>query len=1264
MSNIVFMPNVYKHAAIALVLIIFFVISGVAGDVNQTSNESMYLLENTENQSVNISNTTTVIVRSGERIQAAIQDSLPGSIIEVHSGTYRENINVTKRLTIRGVDDGDGPPVVDAYGKGSAIIVSANGTLLENLTIANSSLYGMNGIAGIRVTSSNCVIKNCHAYDNYYGIYLSNSDNNTLIGNNLSNNEKGIRFVLSNDNFLLENIVLGNKYSTGIELANSKNNTLASNNLSSNGNGIRVALSDNNSLLENNVFGNKYGYGIELANSKNNTLAGNNLVDGGYGINLDSSSDNRLSNNSMSGNKQNLKMDGKRVSDFDNDIDATNLVDGKSIYYFRDARDKIINRISDAGLVGCFNCTNITLRDQNISDSDTGILIVNTYGSKFNENNLSIRLYFSNNNTISDNNIRGDDYGVLIYSSANNTLVSNTAYGCNYGIDLESSNANILISNNLSNNEKGIRLALSNDNFLLENNILGNKYGTGIELANSKNNTLAGNNLVDGGYGINLDSSSDNRLSNNSMSGNKQNFKMDGKRVSDFDNDIDATNLVDGKSIYYFKDARDKIINRISDAGLVGCFNCTNITLRDQNIPDSDTGILIVNTYGSKFNENNLSIRLYFSNNNTISDNNIRGDDYGALIYSSDNNTFFKNIVFGNKYGSGIRLELSNNNTLVDNNFSNNPYCGIELCDSTNNNILNNNASSSGCGVGLESSNNNFIINNNFGNNSCGINLYASDSNIISDNTARKNYYGISFEYSDKNILKNNSLLNNFEYGVKLLSSHNNNILENNASNSDYGFSLESSYRNSLVSNLANENEYGINFVSSSNNRASNNSMFGNMFNFQLDGIELSDFDNEIDSTNLVNGRPIYYITDANNETIDSISDAGLVLCFNCTNITVRGLSIANVGTGIGLYKTNHSIVESSNLTNIKEGIYLYNSINNKIRFNTISNGSFGIKIVSSSNNRFEKNSVSNNITHPIEYDALDNNTFFNNSEKEIENKSLYRHPLRHPPLAENGKSGEIYANGKADSEGHMLGRADGLAEPASSPPTKSSRGESSGGMGLRVDPESEVQPTATELYEKLYFEQVESLPKAQIVFTPPGKMLKGVPKDVVAIITRNLSLDLNKTLHEYEEKVRKEIKVSCETSVELDGGKNFDIWPEGPIKKFIPLEGQKEWRWTVTPLYKGTHTLELKAYTKVNLSEAEPDFLVLKENIVVEVDYLLEAKNALFGGGRWIITLFITVLVTGLVNWLSGGILNKAKSLGKESEEPSEESEKTELEE
>jgi parallel beta-helix repeat protein len=178
-------------------------------------------------------------------IQKAINAASSGDTILVQSGTYFENVKVNKKLTLRGI----GNPIVDAWGNGSAITLSANGIALEGFTATEAGDYPM---AGIKVISNNNTLSGNNASNNSIGIYLDSSSNNTLSGNNASNNWNGIGLWSSSNNTLSGNNASNNDGYYGIYLDSSSNNTLSGNNASNNWNGISLYSSSNNNTMSGN----------------------------------------------------------------------------------------------------------------------------------------------------------------------------------------------------------------------------------------------------------------------------------------------------------------------------------------------------------------------------------------------------------------------------------------------------------------------------------------------------------------------------------------------------------------------------------------------------------------------------------------------------------------------------------------------------------------------------------------------------------------------------------------------------------------------------------------------------------------------------------------------------------------------------------------------------------------------------------------------------------------------------------------------------
>jgi parallel beta-helix repeat protein len=134
-------------------------------------------------------------------IQDAIDWSAAGEIVKVESGLYLENIRISKRITLVGVDTGGGAPIISPGDKDPAIVILADGCRIEGFTIQNGEAS-----TGIRITSNNNTIQKNTLSGNGQGIILASSRYNQIRANDITGNTRvGISLESASDNLIEEN---------------------------------------------------------------------------------------------------------------------------------------------------------------------------------------------------------------------------------------------------------------------------------------------------------------------------------------------------------------------------------------------------------------------------------------------------------------------------------------------------------------------------------------------------------------------------------------------------------------------------------------------------------------------------------------------------------------------------------------------------------------------------------------------------------------------------------------------------------------------------------------------------------------------------------------------------------------------------------------------------------------------------------------------------------------------------------------------------
>jgi len=216
----------------------------------------------------------------------------------------------------------------------------SNNNTLTNNTAANNDYHGI----CLEDSSNNNTLRDNTANGNtFFGIYLSSSSDNTLISNTATNNSCGIRLGSSSNNTLTSNTCLN--HSHGIVLLSSCNNTLTDNTANwNNEDGIYLWGSSSNTFTNNTASNNSW-YGICLEDSSNNNTLRDNTANGNtfFGIYLSSSSDNTLiSNNANSNNYHGIKLDSSSDNIiYNNTVNWNN--DWYGIYLYKSSNNTIYN---------------------------------------------------------------------------------------------------------------------------------------------------------------------------------------------------------------------------------------------------------------------------------------------------------------------------------------------------------------------------------------------------------------------------------------------------------------------------------------------------------------------------------------------------------------------------------------------------------------------------------------------------------------------------------------------------------------------------------------------------------------------------------------------------------------------------------------------------------------------------------------------------------------------------------------------------------
>lgn len=627
------------------------------------------------------------------------------------------------------------------------------------ISIIDSNVY-------FQIKDSTLINSGWDVYDGA-GIYLYNTNNGQLLNNNCSNHEyTGIYLKECDYNEISGNIASNNQM--GIDLHYCHYNNITGNAVNSNNNGISIGLSDNNTISGNVLSFNTNG--ISLSSTENCTVTGNIMSSCGISVYF---SDYELD---------------EFVS---NKIDITNTVNGKPVYYYISRNNLGNTDFINPGQIILVNCTDSFLSNFDITYTSSGILVlfcddITIYNSDFTNNVMGIVVRYSSFVNITDNTVSNNLAGMNLYGGENCTISGNDVndntdpidpWGYGYGIRLGDCE-NCTVSDNTANNnfESGLDVWASGELDIFGNTFNYNRYG--IKTSDIVESKIEGN-VINGAAsyvdnydaGIVLSSYWDDESANITLKDNLMtNCGLILGSVEKLEHitshDIDVTNLVNGKPLYFYTNETGLIPTDFSNAGQIFLINSNNSVIDN---------LLFSNT--------TIGIGLYYSNGNTISNCEFKHNKQNDFELMYSNNNEIVGNTFSDTNENHLFLLFCNGNNITDNSITddpvNNPRTGIVLGECNNSYILRNDISDCSAGIEANGEYNTFSGNNlssNFGN---GLFIYGYGHNTITNNTLNNNWHGLSLESSDYNDILNNTMNNNREYGVHLFDSDYNTVSDN-----------------------------------------------------------------------------------------------------------------------------------------------------------------------------------------------------------------------------------------------------------------------------------------------------------------------------------------------------------------------------------------------------------------------------------------------------------------------------------------------------
>jgi len=623
-------------------------------------------------QPVKAEPTTIVVPDDYPTIQEAINAASSGDTISVKEGIYYEHVSVSKRVSL--VGENRNSTIIDGNGTGTVVYITADDVSISQLTIRNGS-HIPHVTYGIEVHScNNVIIKENIISKNDLGIFLYYSDNNIVEGNLVFDNWQGVSVTFSDHNYVVNNYMSANE-EAGICMGSAAtNNMIYDNEINDNGFcGICIGWSTHNEIVKN-VLNYNGEAGIRLDSSDNNRIVGNHLAlntrDGIvlFGSNLNTLMKNEIIQNQWDGialwysnsNKiyhNNLLENGKQARSYSGSTNTwdDNYPSGGNYWSDYTGMDADGDGKGDIPyVIDAYNQDRYPLMHPwsslPVHNINTGLGYATIQEAINAPETLNGHTIFVEAGTYYENVVVKKSVA-LFGENKNTTVIVGVAYSPVWESVIFVQADDVKIAN----------LTVANG-------------GHGIYLG-ARRSIVTDCAAYGNGFGLTISSSSQNFLRRNLLFNNSYNLLVLGLwSISDFIQDIDSSNYVNGKPVYYLVNEENLSINPVTfpSIGYLAVVNSTNVQIANISLSRNGDGLLIAfspNTLieNVEATHNFHGISLKCSPRTNVKHCNFSYNQYGILLYYSDNVNIKENNISRNE--EGIYLMCSNHSVIYHNDF-------------------------------------------------------------------------------------------------------------------------------------------------------------------------------------------------------------------------------------------------------------------------------------------------------------------------------------------------------------------------------------------------------------------------------------------------------------------------------------------------------------------------------------------------------------------------------------------------------------------